>query len=234
MQIKITINPREKFSIPLSYNYQIQSMIYDLLENEPDYASFLHNKGFGYGFRLFTFGQLRGEYVVSDKHMTVLGKITLEIRSSSTEFCNILKSTLIKREKVKLFDRVLDINMIECDCRRIEKCTAEIYTLSPITARFNNENGSTIYYDPEQFEFTDIICRNLINKYESFTGMKDNNFDFKYIGGKKKVVTQYKNIWVTAYHLKAKLNGKPELLDFAYQTGLGSRSAQGFGMFETV
>ncbi len=234
MKITITMKPGEEFSIPLSYHYQVQSMLYNLLKGEPKYADFLHESGFGTGFRLFTFGEFGGEYHIGGNQMIISGKISLEVRSPLTEFCQILKKTLLDNEEVRLFDRTLEVKMIETDNKMISEDFVKIKTLSPIVARFNQKDAPTVYYSPEQAEFADLIRRNLIVKYKTFSGIENDNFSFHYTGGAKRVVTQYKGTWVNAYHLNAELSGDPELIDFAYQTGLGSRSAQGFGMVEVV
>lgn len=237
MQIKITLSPREEFSIPLSYNYQLQSSIYSSLKDNPQYANFIHDTGFGSKktqFRLFTFGSIQGNYSIANGKMAIKGDISFEVRSPSKEFFDIYKRALIIRDKISLFGHSIDIRKIETKDIHITQKRVSIVTVSPIVARFNVKGGSTIYYSPDQAEFSELICRNIIAKYSIFTGEEAKDISFHYINGATKVVTRYKNIWVNAYHLKAELSGAPELLDFAYQAGLGSRSAQGFGMFEVV
>lgn len=237
MQIKITLSPKTEFLMPLNYNYQLQSSIYSMLRENPQYADFLHDKGFGSEktmYRMFTFGAVNGSYMFLNGKLAIKGNIKFEVRSPSIDFCSIFERSLLMRDTLKLFDNELEIRQVELDDYHVEQNKVNIVTVSPIAARFNVQDGSTIYYSPEQEEFSKLICRNLIAKYSAYTGRNDENVSFRYTGNSKKVVTRYKNIWITAYHLNAEISGTPELLDFAYQTGLGSRSAQGFGMFETV
>lgn len=232
MQIKVTLFPHKEFLMPFNYNYQVQSSIYHVLGDNPAYSKFIHDKGYDY-FRMFTFGGVKGDYTVSNGKMKVTGRISFEVRSPSEEFCDIYERALLMRDTLCLFDQELEIRQVELSDIHIQQDKLNIVTASPIIARINNEDGSTLYCSPEQEKFTEIICGNISSKYRAFTG-KESKLEFLYKGDAKKIVTRYKSIWITAYHLKAELSGAPELLDFAYQTGLGSRSAQGFGMFDVV
>ncbi|MBQ8166545.1 MAG: CRISPR-associated endoribonuclease Cas6, partial [Lachnospiraceae bacterium] len=49
---------------------------------------------------------------------------------------------------------------------------------------------------------------------------------------KDKYVTKYKGIYVSGWKGIYQLSGEAKYLDFLYQTGLGAKNAQGFGMFE--
>ena len=233
MQIKVMLSTKKELVIPLNYNYQLQSSIYRVLGDNPEYADFIHNDGYG-RYRMFTFGPIKGKYTINDRKMVINGNICFEVRSPSEEFCDVFEHSLLMRDTLCLFDTELEIRQVELSDIHIEKNIVDIVTVSPIAARYNLQDGSTIYYSPDQEEFTTLICRNLIAKYNAYTGKNGDTVSFRYTGNSKKIVTRYKNIWVTAYHLNGELCGTPELLDFAYQTGLGSRSAQGFGMFNIV
>ena len=53
-------------------------------------------------------------------------------------------------------------------------------------------------------------------------------------GKPKKVVTRVKGIWVTAYHARLGLSAHPQVTAFLYETGIGSKNSQGFGMIELI
>lgn len=237
MQIKLTLCPEAPYSIPLNYNYQVQSAIYRLLESHPDYSAFLHDTGYGLGaarFRLFTFGKIKGDCSISNGRMNITGKIYLELRSISDEFCKILKAALVRSEKLRLSDAYLDIRMIESENREITEERLYIITSSPIVARFCDDSGKTFYYSPADAEFEKLLLENLRQKYSVFCEAPlDDRFSIK-ADTMRKVVTRYKDIWITAYHGKFHLEGSRTLLNLAYQTGLGSRSSQGFGMFDII
>ena len=49
-----------------------------------------------------------------------------------------------------------------------------------------------------------------------------------------KCVTKYKGFYITGWCGEYVLKGERKYLDFLYQTGIGSKNAQGFGMFDIV
>ena len=65
MRIKILADVGEGITLPINYNHLLTSVIYRFLaESNPEYASFLHDEGYGVDhrrFKLFTFSQLMAE-----------------------------------------------------------------------------------------------------------------------------------------------------------------------------
>ena len=50
----------------------------------------------------------------------------------------------------------------------------------------------------------------------------------------RKIDTRYKGSYINAWYGTFQLKGKRKYLDFLYQTGVGSKNSQGFGMFEII
>ena len=75
-----------------------------------------------------------------------------------------------------------------------------------------------------------------LNLYRKFTAgfgaEPPSTVDLVLASRPKKVVTRIKDTWVTAYHAAFDLRAHPAVTGFLYDTGLGSRNSQGFGMFE--
>lgn len=236
MQIKLTLSNINTFTIPINYNYQVQSAIYQLLKYDRAFSAYIHNVGFGnpkLPFKLFTFGQLNGHCAFRDKKLVFGSDISLEIRSSSEQFCDILKKALLKHGTMTLFDTQLPIKMIEVTDRHITAESVQIRTLSPIVAKAPEENGKSIYYSPENEMFQEAVNHNFQRKFAVyFRRPPEHKLEIQPMGYIRKVVTSYKGIWITAYHGDFTLSGESAGLDFLYQTGLGGRNAQGFGMFE--
>lgn len=47
-------------------------------------------------------------------------------------------------------------------------------------------------------------------------------------------MTKYKGFYISGWLGEYELSGEAKYLDFLYQTGLGSKNAQGFGLFDVV
>lgn len=73
------------------------------------------------------------------------------------------------------------------------------------------------------------------HKYTACFGERSqSSIDILPIGESKKVVTRYKDFWITAYHGKFQLCGESHYLQFLYDVGIGAKTSQGFGMFEML
>ena len=238
MQIIITLKPISTSALPLNYNYRIQGLIYSLLSRSPEYADFLHDVGYSNDsgtFKLFTFGGIKGDYHIADKTVHIAGLVSFEIRSISVQFCDILRSALLASETLRIGSSDFELKMIEVYDRAVAETDIDIITASPVVARINTDEGKTVYCAPDDPLFKDIINTNYGNKFESFAGYYPGyGIIIEPCGKFRKVVTNFKGTWVTAYHGRFHLTGEPQALDFLYQTGLGNKNSQGFGMFDII
>jgi CRISPR-associated endoribonuclease Cas6 len=117
----------------------------------------------------------------------------------------------------------------------ISDSLVRIRTISPIIAKIQDDNNKSVYFSPQDVRFYSRLREKFENKYKVFYGqVPESNIDMLPIGKHNKVVTKYKNTWITAYHGCFQLYGKPEHLQFLYDIGLGVKTSLGFGMFEVM
>ena len=136
--------------------------------------------------------------------------------------------------EIRLGRNELKITDIKLSNYRFEKDEGVFFTSSPAVAyTTDSETGKTIYYSPDEPEFTELLNRNYQNKYNAVTGELPPPVSIKIISKKGKTVTKYKNTWITAYNVCLLIKGSPEALDFIYNAGIGSKNSQGFGMLRT-
>lgn len=239
MEIRLTFQAVDEVVLPLNYNRYIQGAIYDLLSNQPEYSSFLHNKGYENGslkFRLFTFGALKGKYKIANKNILFGEKIYLEIRSISDEFIRILMKALYKRGSIILNGQSLLLTEALIGRYIVLKTRVQIETVSPIVISKTLESGFRRYYSPEDAEFAVLANDNFIKKYYAFyKELPAGDITLTYIDGSTRhVVTKYKQTIINAYHGHFILEGNENSIQFLYDTGLGSKNAQGFGLFDIM
>ena len=82
MRLLLTLNSgKEKQLIPINYQYPLASAIYKILQNaDADYAEFLHEKGYGKGFKLFTFSDIKCPFKIDGDRLILLSnKIELVV-----------------------------------------------------------------------------------------------------------------------------------------------------------
>ena len=154
------------------------------------------------------------------------------------DFLLDISNSFIKKSSFELEDNILYLKSVEViKLPNFNQKENIIYLLSPITV-YNTIDNKTYFYSPNENKFYELIKQNLLKKYKAY--YKDynvDNFDFdiellKFDNKRDKKVIVYKNNCIISYEGIYKISGDKEILKFAWNTGLGSKNSQGFGMFE--
>lgn len=107
---------------------------------------------------------------------------------------------------------------------------------SPLIVRnHNKETKKDMYYCFERSEFKDTLKINIWEQMqvEGLDKSLLENFDIEPIQAKKAIIPVYeKKIECSLGSFK--LTGNPELLNYLYKAGMGSKKAMGFGLFEII
>lgn len=235
MQISLILTPQEPLKVPLNYNYQLQSAIYSKLK-EVDASDFWHDCGFGEKetFKFFVFGTLLGNYKIEDKKIIFNSEITLEIRSPFYEFCDELQRSIELNPTIKLFNQELSVSGAFLNNRHINSDTVIFKTISPIIVSEKNEAEKTVFIKPDSPDFVYRLQENFYKKFKAAFNTQPPELKIELLEKGKKVVTQYKEIWLTGYHCTLKIAGPCHALEFIYNTGLGERNSQGFGLPDII
>lgn len=235
MQLNLTFKLNEPLCIPLNYNYPLQSVVYRKLQ-EVSESNFWHDEGFLNNnlFKAFVFGSLKGDYKIVSKHMLFSSTLSFEVRSHCFEFCDALQRSFELRPSIKLFDTTLPLQSLVVTNTHINSNNVIAQTNSPVSIHKTCEDGKTLYYSPPMAEFSEGLHSNFLNKYQAITGALPLQLTITPLGEHKKIVTTYKKIWITAYKGKYLLEGDNKAIEFIYNTGLGAKNSQGFGMLDII
>lgn len=183
----------------------------------------------------FTFGSLIGKSHFYNKTLYYEGGIKLEIRSVSNEFLQVLANSILNGNKLCIGKHCLSIKDVDIRGYTVPDTLLKIRTLTPIVAKKQTEDNHTEYYSPQDVRFIKRIRETFENKYNVFVGqVQHSSIDILPLNVGKKVVTKYKDTWITAYHGTFEICGSTECLQFLYDVGLGVKTSQGFGMFEVI
>lgn len=236
MQLHLTF--RGGICLPIAYRSILQGLIYHALEADPRFLLQLHEQGRVLGnhrFKGFTFSPLSGEYFISGKRIVFPEDASFEIRSIDSRVILLLSERLSKNSVVSLgSNSVVIADSRICD-RHLLVPSADICLISPMVAYVTDEGGKTIYYGPSDPEYLSSVRRNALRKWESLHGSPEGGrLCIEKLGGMKsrKEATSFKHTYITAWYGEYRLQGEPELIDMLYQTGLGAKSSQGFGLFD--
>ena len=238
MQILITLQ-KERIRLPIATSEILQGLIYHALRSDIEYSNKVHNEGLTASnrrFKAFSFGELKGRYEIDGKEIIYLSAVSLEVRSEDAYFIQLLFKYFTNKKVVRLGNNDVEVVGVELKNETIFDDMIRIKTISPITVYETSETGHTTYYSPDEPEFYSAIIANARRKWQSYYGI-DVDFDFTIAPDGAKFIkraTRYKNTFITAWHGSFMLKGSLKILNFLYNTGLGSKNSQGFGLFEIL
>lgn len=228
-------------SIPVHYNYHLQSAIYSLLPS--DLANKIHNDGYMVGnrkFKLYGLSSLMGDFYL-DKMGDLLifkGDIGLVIVSPDTTFINALSNSLLTIGSIRLGHTVLTVDSIRITRQAVSGNEMVARTLSPIVAYstlLKPQGGKyTVYYQPGEKEFTKLISNNLRKKYEAFfeNPAPEGDVGFWALDRPRFHILYYKDTIIKGYSCRLKMTGPRDLLQMALDGGIGSKNSSGFGVLQ--
>lgn len=231
--------PRE-LVLPIHYHHILQSIIYHNLREDYGYSDFLHEKGYASEerqYRMFVFGLLQGRYEIVQKNIVFRNEVSFRVRSADNRMLRLLKENLERRGISYLQQHYEDLELeLTDDDIREEK--VRVRMASPLCVYSTDpETKKTYFYHPQEPEFAEQVNANFRRKYKAYTGLEpksDIQIHPLRLRDKDKYVTKYKGFYISGWLGEYELSGEAKYLDFLYQTGLGSKNAQGFGLFDVV
>lgn len=243
MRISITFHSLKPLKLPKHYNYLIQCFLYRNIHRS--LSDKLHSEGYTYKkrrYRLFVFSRLLARIEIANKEITFLDKVKLFVASPLPLFIESLAENLLKKHTFKLNEQEVIIETIEICPRPAFSKISKIKMLSPLTIystlRKPDGKKKTYYYTPWESEFSELIKENLLRKYEAFYAKLPNEEDFSikplrvFNNQEKKI--NYKGTWIKGWLGVYQIQTTEELIEFAWDAGLGSKNSQGFGMFDII
>lgn len=240
MEIAIRIQTGEIVGLPINYNHIIQAIIYNAIDQISDKSEFYHDIGYrryGRNYKLFQFSELKGDYYIQDKKIYFKSYISFSVRSVEPFFIRLLAESFWKNG-ITLGDKTYRTIHLKLSNDTVDDKTILIKMITPITVYSTDlETKKTIYYSPKDEQFFEMIKNNFYRKYQAYYGIQPDTAIEIRCGDEnlpKKVVTKYKGIYITAWYGTYEISGERKYLDFLYQTGLGSKNSQGFGMFDLI
>jgi CRISPR-associated endoribonuclease Cas6 len=180
MQIKITLSARnDKTIIPFNYAYPLSAAIYRILsKGDAAYAEFLHEAGYGKGFKFFSFSQLFCPFKKEGDRMLLLQP---EARFHAAFHLpqameNFVKG-LFHSEQIVIADKqsraLFHIKSVESlpnplqGFKENELVNMQLKPLSPVVAGLRTEDGKYKFLSPEQPEFVESLLFNWRSKIAS-------------------------------------------------------------------
>ena len=240
MQLIIKHKVPEGLSLPINYNHIIQAMIFRHLKDSKGGYEKIHDQGSEYSkriYKLFVFSLIKGRYVRKGRQIIFQDSVEYEVRSPEARLIqNLAKS--IKEHGITYGDSHFDDVELEIRDYEVENNQIHIRMSSPVCVYSTEaDTGFTHYYAPEDEKFSKLVKDNFFRKYQAYSGViPEGEIEIlpMKVTEKDKFITRYKKTYINGWNGEYLLKGPRKYLDFLYQTGIGSKNSQGFGMFQIV
>ena len=233
--LKLFYMPEKTIVLPLACSDVLQGVFYSFLAPETELASEIHDKMPEDGkkqYKFFCFSDFQGKRAVRNGHLYFNGAFMWEIRSVDERISEAVRA---HAETIRVIGVECRLIGMECAERKCFTDSVDITMMTPLCVYTTRANGSRRFYSPDEEAFFRSAEKNLIQKYEAFYGRKPNgavSLEPICIAPEDKCVTKYKGWYVTGYRGKYRLSAPPDVIDFAYHTGLGVKNSAGFGLFQ--
>lgn len=174
--IKLTTAGRE---IPINYQYPLSAAIYKILNKaDEDYAEFLHEKGYGKGFKFFCFSDLRGKFRADGDRLQLLSDtISFEISFHLPEASQNFIKGLFLSQKIEIADKKSKPSFVVQSVKAMPNpfeakkdndiLSFGLQPASPCVVGIKNERGNYDFLSPEDTRFTESLIYNWRNKIEA-------------------------------------------------------------------
>lgn len=243
MQLHISHSCKTPIVLPVNYHHILQGIVYNsLAHGQPQgtcLAESLHDntEGLKREYKFFQFSEISGHYSFYNRKLTFDNTMSWEIRTPDRHIIMAIKRG-IEENGIKYGDIEVDNVRVELTDNTIEFDEICIRMSTPICVYSTDpETKKTYFYSPDEDEFYEGMCDNFVRKYEAYSGNVPNGtieIEPLNVFQKDKYVTKYKGFYISGWRGEYILRGNRKYIDFLYQTGLGAKNSQGFGMFNVI
>lgn len=261
MRLLLTLDSiRDKQIIPVNYQYPLASAIYGILQNaDAGYSTFLHEKGYGKGFKLFTFSDIRCPFKIDGDRLLLLSNkaeifVCFHLPKAAETFIKGLfmsQQIDIADKKSKTSFTVTQVESLASPLDRFNKNDEVDFLLkplSPIVCGLKNETGNYTFLSPENAHFEEMLFKNWEQKCRAV--FENEDIDDVMAGSFVRVLF-FKNppksrlITIKAdtnaetkirgfNNFEISIKGKKEAVKLLLNSGAGLYNAMGMGCMEIV
>jgi CRISPR-associated endoribonuclease Cas6 len=256
MRLRIHFHLNHPAAIPVDHQHELQAVVYSLLRaSDPEFARFLHDEGYAVSdeaskrFKLFVYSGLRMAKHQRRIERGVLhlspGSMDWLIGSPRTDFLTHSATGLLSAgTRLQVGNANLTITSVEALSTPTFAPTVAFTCLSPIVASVPQKDKPALYLRPREDAeaFSENVRANLLRKFRllhnadpaddrlTLTFKPEYLADPKHHNGTKLVT--FKGIQIRGAFAPFTLSGSTELMETAWDCGLGSLNSGGFGMIE--
>ncbi len=237
MRVIIELESRNRIKLPHSINSVLQSFLYAVVKGDSEFDK-MHKS---ISYKNFTFSTIRERFRKIDGGRLYGNCISFVFSTNHQSFINTLLNSIMFSSNLDLAGNPVNFKSVSPIQNKIISTTEKIKTLSPITVYddiVNSEGKKFRSYclDVYSERFTRLLRNNLIRKASKLYDWDLSNAEFaiECLSNPRIVSATYKhkNNVIKGIDAIFKLSGDVKLIQIAYEVGLGSKNAQGWGCIE--
>lgn len=257
MRFLLALHGGANDAIPINYQYPLSAAIYRVLaKGDHEYARFLHETGYGKGYKFFTFSDLNLRYkrvgdrfILTDPSVSVL--VCFHLPEASQTFVQGLfrsEEIVIADRKSKALFEVQSVVALENPVKDIpanQVARIIVRPCSALVAGSKNNQGNYAFFDPDNNRFIQSLIVNWRNKIAACWD-DQTAADAVLLMEVEKYPSPFRSRLVTIkdtddrartqirgfLNFRLKLTAGQRFLDLVLNAGLGLYSAQGMGCLE--
>ena len=247
LQIQPEVMGRE---LPINYQYPLQAAIYHTLaQSDLEFSTWLHENGYqqeGKRFKLFTFSNLIVPQFGIDRQRERLivksSLVTLFISFLPERSTRQFVQGLFQQQTIQVADYLSGVQFV---VREIQVMPSLEYhpdmafkTLSPVCISLRNEQGNMDYLSPDDPRYELGLLTGLLARYDVIHGRPYSGTPYchlQLLNEPRSSLIRIKagtpgETRVRGYRYTFKIDLPEELMQIAYESGLGEKGSMGFGM----
>jgi CRISPR-associated endoribonuclease Cas6 len=163
---------KEKQIIPVNYQYPLASAIYRILQKaDAGYAAFLHEKGYGKGFKLFTFSDIRCPFKINgDRLLLLSNKVEMIVCFHLPKTAETFIKGLFMSQQLDIADKKsktsFTVTQVESVALALDAFNKNdvvellLKPLSPVVCGLKNEKGNYNFLSPSDDSYEEMIFQN--------------------------------------------------------------------------
>lgn len=255
MRFLITLQSVTKPAIiPINYQYPLSAAIYKILQKaDEEYAAFLHEKGYGKGFKLFTFSDLKCRFKIEGDRLILLNPQAQIILSFHLPLAaeTFIRGIFLSQELViadKQSKAVFEVITVEAlpgilnEALANEQANIIVNPISPVICGEKNEKGNYRFLSPEEENYPEMLLFNWKEKCKTvYADAAEELMEGSYIKTefypnppKSRLITIKAGTEAETkirgfVNFKLAIGGKREAVELLIDSGVGLYNAMGMG-----
>lgn len=253
MRFKLTLQIQPEVmgnELPINYQYPLQAAIYrTLAQSDLEFATWLHKNGYqqdGKRFKLFTFSNLIvPQYGIDKERERLVVKsnfVTLFISFLPEKSTQSFIQGVFKDRSFQVADYLSGVQLMVREIKVMHPLEYQpempFRTLSPVCISLRNDHDKMDYLAPNDPRYELGILTGLLARYNAIYGEPYSGEPYchlQLLSEPKSTLIRIKagtpnETRVRGYRYQFKIDLPEELMQIAYESGLGEKGSMGFGM----